>query len=184
MKIIRKLRYNLFQNQLKKELLHRNTLRRSMGLGEAKSIGILFCADDLKERQIALRMAAEWKSKGKKVQVLGYFDRKLKKEESFEFPHFSKSEVNFAYIPTGQTVQDFSERKFDILFSLTQLSFLPLEYLSAISKANFRVGPPTVHTVCYDLMVDTKQKGDLEHFVRQVEYFLNKLTPVHEPVTA
>jgi hypothetical protein len=181
MNFIQKLRSKFFQNNLRKALQENRFMRRSMGIEEARSVGILFNAANPAERQIALRFASKMKAIGKKVQVLGFFNQKLKKEESYEFPHFTVKEVDFAHTPKGQEILDFMSRKFDLLFTLTQEKFLPLEYISALSKATFRVGPITENTDSYDLMVDTKKRGDLEHFIRQVEHFLNKLSPVYEP---
>ena len=88
--------------------------------------------------------------------------------------NFNKKNLNWRLAPVGHTVESFIQRKFDILINLSVKEILPLEYISALSQANFRVGPYEKNkTYCYDLMIDTGEEKDLKNLIEQVKHYLH-----------
>lgn len=183
MKGIQKLRSKLFKSVLQKELQYKRFVRKSLSLEEAQSVGILFDATNPEMRQTVLNFARRLKNQDKKVKLLGYIHTN-QKEDNPNFPHFKKKEVDFAFRPKAEVVKDFISRNFDLLINLSPKNLACLDYVAALSPATFRVGQLTENTVAYDFMIETKQPGNIEHFIRQMEFFLNKMASRYEPVPA
>ncbi len=176
MEILEQFRAQLHQQLLRKKLPTHEVRRSSVFLDDANSIGLLFDATSLDERNIVLDFGEQLKKKGKQVKLLGYFDAKLKSSD-FAFKHFDKKQLDWALRPKKEVMESFASKSFDLLVNLSQKAVAPLDYIAAHSKARFRVGPFTENTFCYDLMIDHDEKKGLEHFLKQVLHYLERMQP-------
>jgi len=186
MGIISKIRTNIFNAHLKRQLSQIKATRTSMDFGDAKSIGILFDATDGTQRNIVLDYAKNLEKNKKKIQLLGFVKNK-QKDLSFPFKFFNLRNVNWKMIPQGNDVENFLKQPFDILISLYLPSKekqvnknQPIKYISALSKAHLRVGP-SKNTNSFDLIIDVPNQADLKHLIKQIDFFLNRInSPVYE----
>jgi hypothetical protein len=149
----------------------------------AKSIGILFDANEPDHRKRILKYADELRKKGKQVRLLGYLSQHQEGEE-FPFRTFSPKEQDWRYCPKSEEVREFMSQSFDLLFFLGLHSTLWSEYVAALSKAKLRVGPSTEHTYAYDLMIEVPEKAGLPAFITQMENLLGKTNTPYEAATA
>ena len=173
--IMQSLRRRFFLRSLKEGLKSRLSPRGGnvINLGEARSIGILFDATNLQNRNLVLNYAEQLRDQRKQVKLLGFFDSKLK-DQSFTFRHFNRKDIDWALRPRGTNVEEFINQAFDILLHLDTSSSTYAEYISALSKASFKVGPITEQMICYDLMIDADQRTSLQNFIDQLEGLLEK----------
>ena len=167
---------------LEKELQNHKESHYSMDLDSAKSVGLLLDATDLAQREVVLKFAESLKKQGKEVKLFAFFGGDAK-VANFAFPNFTKKDLDWALRPKSELVKKFMHHPFDILINLTPHGSLPLEYIAAFSKAKFRVGPFTDKMYCYELMIDTVAKKDLESFIQQVTFFINKMNTTHGSIT-
>ena len=179
MKFIEEIRTRLHHSFLKRELPPHPVKRSSMYLDNASSVGILFDGTEPEDRKLVLDFAEKLKKAGKKVKLLAFFDNKLKSAD-FTFLHFNRLQLDFALRPKTRDVTEFIGQEFDLLLNLSNRSILPLDYIAALSRAKFRVGPFTEKTFCYDLMMDQSGKKDLGAFLQQVIFYMKKMRPDHE----
>ena len=149
--------------------------RASVDFDRAETVGLLFDATELNNREIVLKFAKTLEKKGKKVRLLGFVNIK-EETDNLAFPNFNLKSLNLALLPDKSIdAQEFMEKDFDVLINLSLDETVPLEYIAALSNAKFRVGPFTERTVCYELMIDvTKSKG-LDAFIHQAQFFLEKM---------
>jgi len=178
-----KLRRRLHQRQLNKLLATRPTRPQSISLEAAQHIGVLFNGTELGDREVVLQYLDRLRKAGKKVKALAFMDNRAD-NEGFSFKNFNRKEVDFLYRPTSKDALEFAGTPFDILINLSSKSLLPLDYLAIISKARFRVGPLHQSTNAYDLMIDLGPKPQLDQLIQQIDFFLNKMKPTHEPTPA
>ena len=176
MEILEQFRAQLHQQLLRKKLPAHPVKRSSVVLENAGSVGLLFDATSLDERNIVLGFADQLKKKGKQVKLLGYFDTKLKSSD-FAFKHFDKKRLDWALRPKREVMEDFSSQPFDLLINLSKKAIAPLDYIAAHSKAKFRVGPFIENTFCYDLMIEHDEEKGLEPFLEQVLHYLGRMRP-------
>lgn len=149
----------------------------------AKSVGILFDANEPDHRKRVLKYADALRKKGKQVRLLGYLDQQ-QEEEEFPFRTYTPKDQDWRYCPKGKEVLEFMEQSFDLLFFLGLTSTIWGEYVAALSKAQLRVGPPTEHTYAYDLMIEVPEKAGLPGFISQMENLLGKTNTPYEAATA
>lgn len=176
-----KFHFKALHNELSKRQPSKN--RSAVTWKGAKSIGILFDANEPDRRKHILKYADNLRKKGKQVRLLGYLSQQQEGEE-FSFRTFTPKEQDWRYCPKGEEVTDFMNQSFDLLFFLGLTTSLWSEYITALSKAQLRVGPPTEHTYAYDLMIEVPEKAGLSAFITQMENLLGKTNTPYEAATA
>ena len=176
MEILEQTRIRLHQRLLRKGLPTHQVKRSTVFFENAKSVGVLFDATSLEERNTVLQFVDKMKQQDKQVKLLGFFNEKLK-TSGFSFQYFNKKQLDWALRPKSEEVDSFIKQPFDLLINISKKSILPLDYIAALSKARFRVGPFTENTFCYDLMVDIDEQKGLTTFLNQVLHYLGKMQP-------
>ena len=180
-----KRQYTRIQRYLLERKIGQNPIRRTPGeYQHSRSIGVIFDATSQEHRQIVSQYVQSLKKQHKEVKILAFYDAK-QQEPNLVFKHFTHKELNFWRHPQGPQVKEFMAQPFDVLINLFLNEEPALEYLSALSHAQLRVGPYTERTYCYDLMIETADRQNLNRFIEQVEFLLNKMnsTP-HETTSA
>ncbi len=181
-----------FLNDIKKRVFNRSLEqqgklnrmdRKFVGFEKAQSIGLLFDATDLNQREIVFQYADQLSKKGKRVRLLGFFDSKLE-DPNFTFKYFNRKQLDWAGRPHGEQVQEFVQQPFDLLLNLDTQPKPPAEYVCAQSKAHLRIGPVTNHTFCYELMIDISGSNNLHTFIQQMESILAKTNSRQHEKTA
>lgn len=166
---LRKLAHLYF---LKKELKFHEVSRKVINLADAREIGILFDASDTDRTAIVNTFADALRKERKKVVLLGFYNFP-KPAINFNFPYFNRKDINWHFEPNGGLVEEFIARKFDMLINAYIDENLPLEYVSAMSQAGFRVGHYDKNkTYAYDFMIDMKGDRDLRKLMDQVKVYI------------
>lgn len=182
--MLKNLRLKFHFKALHKELAKRKPAkgRNTVTWKGAKSIGILFDANEPNHRKRILKYADDLRKKGKQVRLLGYLSQQ-QEEQEFPFRAFTPKQQDWRYAPNGEEVTEFMKQPFDLLFFLGQKTALWSEYISALSNAQLRIGPPTEHTYAYDLMIEVPDSAGLSAFITQMENLLGKTNTPYEAAT-
>jgi len=160
---------------LKRKLTEHRMYRKASSLLDATEIGILFDASDPDKVSLVNNFADALKRDKKKIVMLAFYNTP-KKAINFNFAYFNKKNLNWYLDPTGEVVNEFIGRKFDILINAYIGENLPLEYVSAMSQASFRIGSfEKEKTYAYDFMIDLKGENDLRVLIDQYKHFLQML---------
>lgn len=160
---------------LKQVLRQHVAPRKTINLADSSEIGILFDATDPDKVSLINQFADSLKKEKKHVVLLGYYDQP-KRAINFNFSYFNRKNLNWHLQPKGDIVDEFLNRKFDILINAYTAENLPLEYVSAMSQAAFRMGAYNKDkTYAYDFMVDMKGENDLRWLLNQYRHYLQML---------
>lgn len=170
-----KMHYSLLQKAMKGQ----RAMRFSKPFERIESIGIFFDATELNRREAVLKYAKRLKKEGKKVKLMGYFDSKLD-NPNYTFDFFNRKNLDWAFRPKKTELDRFLSTEFDLLLFALPTSYHIAEYIGALSKARFRVGPVTEHTYAYDLMIDLGPEMSLNEFFQQAENVLKLNKEQHE----
>jgi hypothetical protein len=175
MESLKGIRKKLFDRQLQAALRQQRVTRSSSSYDEVSSVGIVFNATELKEREQVLAFAKKLKAEKKKVKLLGFMDNSFDNDK-FTFLAFSKKDLNWLFIPKGKEVKDFMEKPFDLLINLTLSPHPATEYVSALSRARFRAtGVHTYRLPYYELMIDLSTQQTIPRLIEQITHFLTKM---------
>jgi hypothetical protein len=154
---------------------------QTVSLENAKKIGIIYDATDEEDYEVVTQYLRFLRNKQKEVKTLGYVDNKKLPENKFAklgIDFFTRKHLNWCLIPTHPLVTNFINEKFDILINLSINKCFPLQYISAVSQAKFRVGRyESRHTNYNDLMINLLPDNTLKQFIQQIDHYLNLVTP-------
>ncbi|HMQ46870.1 MAG TPA: hypothetical protein PKA00_05210 [Saprospiraceae bacterium] len=177
---IQRIRLLIHQNSLKSAIARNQQLKHksSISLKAANTVGILFDATELKDRDIVLAFAKKIKQEGKNVKLLAYLDD-FAESDSYPFRIYSKKNLDWFFRPKGDEINAFTQEPFDLLLYFHPLPNPHAEYIMTLSKATFKVGPVSKNTHAYDLMIDAGSKPELSQFIKQAELLLEKMNPTN-----
>lgn len=175
MTVVKKIKSLLYNYSLTSKLKSIPISPRAMvSIQEAKQIGILYNATKPDDVMVISQFAEKIKTEGKVIHILGFKDEKSKEDDSPRV--FNKNSVNWYGVPNDDKIDVFQKLDLDILISAFTEECLPLEYISATSKAKCRVG--TYHsrkTKDYELMINIGNKNQLPYLIQQILHFLKEI---------
>jgi len=163
-------RFILFFILRRKTANHKNSNPISLQL--AKNIGIIFNAENIQRNDIIVEFTKHLKLLHKEVQLLGYLP---KRDFGFQypFPFITDKDLNWFGKPGGGTSGFFMNEPFDLIINFCVDECMPLEYISGISKAKFRVGfNKETNNANYDLILIPKEKSDISSQIQNLEKYL------------
>lgn len=164
-----------YSRSLRDRLKEFSRLHTVINLKDAKSVGIIYDSTHPGNDSVIGEFATRLRSQGKTVEVLGFVNDK-KIDSKPDVPVFNKKALTWAMVPTDEKALQFAGKNFDLLLACFTTESLPLEYISCISKARWRVGHYNpAKTDCYDMMVNMGNKTELPYFIDQATQFLNKI---------
>lgn len=167
------------QQSLIEKVRRLNVMRDPVSFEEAQTVGVLFDATKAQDRNVVREYVRQLEEQGKKAIVFAFLDEKMP-DNNLPYKHFSRKDLDWLKRPKDDAIQGFTRQPFDFLINLYTVEKPELSYVSALSQAHLRIGPYTDHTHSYDLMIETSGEKDLRFFIRQIEYFLNRLTDNNE----
>ena len=86
--------------------------------------------------------------------------------------------MSMALVPQQSVLNGYADKPFDLLLNLYTTEILPLEYISAVSKATFRMGRYIAGKDYYcDMMISLKATDTLENLIEQTLHYLNQINP-------
>lgn len=153
---------------------------------EIKTVGILFDATKPDDFELVKRYVLYLREHHKRIKAIGFFTTKHIPEMAFsklEYDFFSPKELNWFGKPSSILIQNFIEEEYDLLIDLNNYNLFPLKYISALSKANFKVGKYHKNDLeIYDFMIDSDDTKSLKYFLRQVDTYITMLNKVEPNV--
>lgn len=174
MRILNEWKARQHQQSLLQKLRTQNITRNPVSYQQAQTVGLLFDATDPQDRNTVRDYTDQLKNQGKEVTLFAYF-RAPEHDPNLPFKHFTNKDLDWFQRPKDDAIRHFVQQPFDFLINLNPSQEPVLEYISALSKAHLRVGPYSDKLYCYDLMIDTAKKRNLDYFIKHVAYFLNRL---------
>ncbi|MBN1199169.1 MAG: hypothetical protein JXA23_07440 [Bacteroidales bacterium] len=147
-----------------------------VNLASAKSIGILYALIAPPDYTEVETFVSDLQKEHKEVKALGFVQHKemvnrFLPKLSYDF--FSQQEVNWYCKPMNNKVDDFITTEFDLLLDLTMEDFLPLKFVTGLSRARCKVGRFTEeNNRYYDLMIKVESFQRLPELIKQIKHYL------------
>jgi hypothetical protein len=168
-----------FFEREKKKRLSASAKRTSQFRKDRKNhFGILLDAGIPGDRHEVMAFAETLRKEGHRVKILGFLEGRAE-GTSMPFDLFTTAELaKVSKIPRGPVVESFIEQPFDVLINLSiHHNHKALEYISALSKASFRIGPWYQHTRQnpYDLCLDAGSTATLGEWIHELMHTLQKI---------
>lgn len=139
-------------------------------------IGVVFDYIDEKDLDVLSKYKEGFRSEGKFVKILAYINEDID-VTNYDFKAFSKKELSWEGIPNSEHVQEFLNRKYDVLFFPIREYTRPLEFISMVSEAKLKIGTyhESMHEY-YDILLDAKPETRINDIFDQFLKHLNILS--------
>lgn len=168
-----------FFEKEKKRRLHASE-RRAPHYQKDKTnhFGLLLDAGAPEDRSEVMLFAEQLRKEGHRVKVLGFLEGK---SEGLNIPFDLITTADLArvsMVPRSEIADSFINQPFDVLINLSiRRNHKALEYISALSKASFRIGPWYHHQPHnpYDLCIDTGSTSSLRDWIHELMHTLQKI---------
>ena len=170
-----KIRNYFYKQNLEGRLKSLNVKHDIINLNDAKTVGILYDSTNPENDTVIAAYAEQLRGQNKQVEILGFVnDKKIDTKTGVTI--FNKKNLSWTLAPEDERVNQFADKPFDLLLGCFIGENLPLEFITRISKARWRVGAYIENkTDCFDMMVNVSSKAELTYLLQQTTYFLNQI---------
>jgi hypothetical protein len=164
-------------NRFLREIKKLDRKREVISFDEASRIGILYDATDERDSETIKNYVKNIRTNFKKdIFAIGYVDRNMVTKNQFPqvgIDFFTRKDLNFSLRPVSAVVNNFINEEFDILINLTTQKYYPLIYISALSKARFRVSRfSSNYSGYFDMMIKLSGDPPIKTVIDEIEHFL------------
>ncbi len=175
MKYWDRLKNYFYRRTLDERVKNLNVKHNIINWNDAKSIGIVYDSTNADNDTVIAGFAQRLREQNKVVEILGFVnDKKIDTKDGVTV--FNKKNLTWTEVPDDERVEKFVAQKFDLLLGCFIGENLPLEFVTRISNARWRVGAYVENkTDCYDMMVNVSGKTELPYLIEQTTYFLNQI---------
>jgi hypothetical protein len=148
--------------------------------GLVKNIGVVWDASKTDDFTSLSRFYQKMHERNIEVKILGYFPGKNLPDQYTAIRYLTcirKKEINFFYHPVSSETNVFISNRFDILIDINFKELFPLQYITSLSNAAFKVGLFEYGTVDtpFDLMMEIKNPVDVDNYLIQVIQYLEMI---------
>jgi hypothetical protein len=179
MKLIEDIKNFLGRWQLHNEIKNKKAKNKLVSFSSINHIGIVYNAETKEQEKLVAKYASELRAEGKKVFMLGYVDAKqlpANKKFLLNSEFFWREKLNGFNLPIKGSIGQFLQLEFDLLLNLYQEPLLPMQAISAFSKAKYRIGSNVADNIDYnDAMIDTGSRNDLNYLIEQIDFYLRSI---------
>jgi hypothetical protein len=174
----RKFRLRVAESRLQKKSLMVARKKDTYNLADAKEIGLIFNATSPSSLEEVKKIVGSLQSQSAHVFVIGFLDDKKSIDINIlrsGFNFFSVANLTWFYKPVIPFIDDFLNRRFDILFDLDLENAYPLRYIATLSKAGMKVGRYFEGCEYLDFMIKLEPDNSIKYLIEQSVYYLNML---------
>ena len=184
MSIVKKTRKKAGEYFLKKEFANVARNVAAVNFEEAETIALIFDATDKDEFEVVKKYIKKLKENKRKVRAIGFYDGKEEPtlmSSKLEYDFFSRKQLKWYLKPNDPIVENFMHEPFDLLINLCMNYKTPLLYVTALSRAKFKVGKAhPKYAPYYDLMLNVEDNIGLQNFIMLAEKYLNMIHPKNQ----
>ncbi len=180
MELFKKIRLKIGDSILRNKISRKPRKKHYSNINQVKNIGIVWDASKIEDFTFLSRFFQKMHENKTDVKIMGYFPGKNLPNQYTAVRYLSvikKDELNFFYHPVSSESNAFLNKRFDVLIDLNFKKLLPLQYISSLSDAGFKVGLFEAENsdAPFDLMIDLKRPVGVEDYLNQVVHYLTMI---------
>lgn len=157
------------------------------GMSQIKKIGIIWDASKTGDFSSLSKFHQRMEERNIDVKIFGYYPGKELPDQYTAIRFLTcmrRKDLNFFYIPASTESDVFMGTKFDILIDVNFDRLFPLQYITRLSSASFKVGLFNSETdsSTFDLMMEIRKPVKVDEYLTQVIHYLEMINS-GSPVT-
>jgi hypothetical protein len=180
MEMLKNIRLKRGKSILRKRIPRTKRTRFKSNISKARTIGVVWDASNHEEYTILSRFHQKMHERKIEVKILGFFPGNNLPDRYTAIRYLTclkNQDIDLFYRPVSREAALFINTRFDILIDINFKQLFPLQYISSLSVAGFKVGivengfenPP------YDLMMELNKNSDINTYLTQVIYYLEMI---------
>ncbi len=161
-----------------------NKLQRTksvIGLDQARTVGVIYNATDRNSYQTVIKFLKYLKEERKQVYSLGFINSKDPNQmlnDQLNDKYFNLKNLNWLSMPNCSKSDEFLNRDMDLLIDLSIHNEFPIDCLSKLSKAKYKVGQGKANVNSHvDLIIDIESNKTVEFLIVQLKHYLKIINP-------
>ncbi len=179
MDLFRNIRLRVGNTILRKRVARTSRKMEYRNFIDVRSICVVWNASKHEDFNTLARFHQKMQERNIEIKIIGYYGGKHLPDQYTAIRYLTfirKSETNLFYIPESSEIQEFTNRKFDILIDINFEKIFPLLYITKLSKASLKVGifEPEADTP-FDIMMEIKNPVQLDEYLKQVIQYLEMI---------
>ncbi|MCB9251571.1 MAG: hypothetical protein H6605_03840 [Flavobacteriales bacterium] len=153
--------------------------RKTTSFNLVRSVGILYDATEDTSVEAVNQVSEKLNRSGKEVFSLGFVDKKKIPENRIpdaKNDFYCQKDLHWYKLPYKDRILRFSNEPFDYLLNVYTADQLPMVGVSALSRANCRLG--TFHrkfTACFDFMLHGLENKSTADLLEAYLLYMNKI---------
>ncbi len=149
-------------------------------ISDIKKIGIVWDATKKGDFASLSKFHQKMQDRNVDVKIIGYYPGKELPDQYTAIRFLScirRNELSFFYLPVSTEADVFMNSKFDILIDINFDEVFPLQCITKLSKASFKVGlfNSEADSSTFDLMMEIKKPVQVENYLTQVIHYLEMI---------
>ncbi len=148
-------------------------------LRNAHKIGIVWDGSNLESFRDLTAFFQLMTGKGIQVDILCYYPGTVLPDEYTALRHlscFKRSDLSFFYLPKSEEISDFISTPYEILIDINFNNRFPLYYITALSKAEFKIGKGgSIKQEALDMSIELDDKNNISFYLEQVQHYLEMI---------
>lgn len=146
---------------------------------KAKTIGIIYQSENAVEYKLVNQYIEKLSKEGKEVYSLEFWpkskaDISVLKEKNHYF--FKESDLNFFKLPSTKITEKFCATSYDLLINMASDDNIYLQYMIAITQANFKTGLRTdKYKYLYDFLLNPGAKSTFSERINNFDKYLRAI---------
>jgi hypothetical protein len=161
---------------LKSGLKNRKREVAAVGLGRVSTLGIVFDASK-ENNQKQIKEFLKHLPTDVHFSAIGFIpNHKIENnyisDKTWNF--FSEKDCDFFMQPKIESIQQFCNKKMDLLLVLDTRYHFPIEWISSMSLAKFKAGKSGDYNESLDFMIDLPEHS-LENLLKELKHYLGQL---------
>ncbi len=176
---IKKIQQKIGRFALKKELKRFKRTIKACSIEKASAIGVIYNATNRNDADTVKKFIQYLREERKDVLSIGYINSKDSSDivkPHLNYVFFDNRNLSKRLIPGGIDVKNFIEKPYSILIDLSIEECFPIEYITSLSQAKFKVGANGCYrdSVC-DLTIDVDKNKTMEYLIIQIKHYLKMI---------
>ena len=181
MKLITSIRISIGRFLLKGKIKKLKRNKKVHNLKTAKTFGLVYVYENENKFKVVEELIAKLRDNKIDVKALVFFPHLKLLEyipQKLSIDFITPADLDFVYHPIGQHANEFIAKQFDVFLDLNTTKFFPLEYVTVMSKASYKVGVfESNKQHVYDMMLKMPPDEKLQKIIDQCLYYLNMVNP-------
>ena len=179
MKAVDNIKESIGRMKLKRASKRLNRKTKAFSIESASSIGIVYDATNRGVDEQVKKFVQYLKEERKEVISLGFINSKDSSDIAsahLNYKYFDLRDLSSAKVPNTPELIQFIDQPFSILMDLSMGECFPIEYVSTLSNAKFKVGAQIGYrnNVC-DLIIDVSSNKALDFLIIQMRHYLKMI---------